>query len=165
MLPRLFHLALVPFLLPLSLVHAQDATALSKALDDAGIEALFPDELEYANASVSYNTEFIVQPFAIAYPVGASQVSAALKAAVAQDLNVVSRSGGHSYIANSLGGKNGSFVIDLVKNKNITVDEESGVATIETGLRLGDIALALNEHGRAMPHGRCSFVGIGGALT
>lgn len=33
---------------------------------------------------------------------------------------------------------------------------------IETGYRLGDIALALNEYGRALPHGRCTYVGIGG---
>lgn len=45
---------------------------------------------------------------------------------------------------------------------NITYDSANGHASIETGLRLGDIALALNEHGRGLPHGRCSYVGIGG---
>jgi FAD/FMN-containing dehydrogenase len=34
--------------------------------------------------------------------------------------------------------------------------------TIEPGNRLGDVALALNDYGRAIPHGRCSYVGVGG---
>jgi len=33
---------------------------------------------------------------------------------------------------------------------------------IETGNRLGDIALALNDYGFAMPHGTCPYVGLGG---
>ena len=38
----------------------------------------------------------------------------------------------------------------------------SGIGTIQTGNRLGDIALALNAKGRALPHGLCPYVGIGG---
>lgn len=45
------------------------------------------------------------------------------------------------------------------------MDSSTGIASIDTGLRLGDIALALNaaEGGsRALPHGTCPTVGIGG---
>jgi FAD/FMN-containing dehydrogenase len=75
---------------------------------------------------------------------------------------VVSRSGGHSYIANGLGGKNGSFVVDMSNFKTVSVDPNTQVATIGPGNRLGDVALALNNAGRAMPHGTCPYVGIGG---
>ncbi|KAF8194117.1 glucooligosaccharide oxidase [Pholiota molesta] len=75
---------------------------------------------------------------------------------------VVSRSGGHSYIANGLGGKNGSFVVDMSNFKTVSVDPNTKVATIGPGNRLGDVALALNNAGRAMPHGTCPYVGIGG---
>jgi len=68
----------------------------------------------------------------------------------------------HSYIANGLGGRNGALVVDLRKLKAITVNSKNGTALIQTGNRLGDIALALNEKGRAMPHGTCPYVGIGG---
>ncbi|EEB93197.1 hypothetical protein MPER_08182, partial [Moniliophthora perniciosa FA553] len=90
------------------------------------------------------------------------QVSIAIKAGATQNLNVVARSGGHNYIANGLGGKDGSLVLDLSKLKKISYDAESQRAVIEPGNRLGDIALALNEYGGAIPHGSCSYVGVGG---
>ena len=68
----------------------------------------------------------------------------------------------HSYIANGLGGKNGDIVVDLSNFKGIAVNTSSGLAAIEMGNRLGDIALALNAVGRALPHGTCPYVGIGG---
>jgi FAD/FMN-containing dehydrogenase len=45
---------------------------------------------------------------------------------------------------------------------NISVNATTGIATIQTGNRLGDVALALNNAGRALPHGTCPYVGIGG---
>ena len=67
----------------------------------------------------------------------------------------------HSYIANGLGGTSGSVVVDLSSLTQISVSS-SGLATIQTGNRLGDIATALNNNGRALPHGTCPYVGIGG---
>ena len=46
--------------------------------------------------------------------------------------------------------------------KQITVDPSSFVATIGPGSRLGDISLSLNNAGRAIPHGSCPYVGMGG---
>ena len=54
------------------------------------------------------------------------------------------------------------LVIDLSNLKKITVNSSQNTAVIETGNRLGDIALALNKAGRALPHGTCPYVGIGG---
>jgi len=75
---------------------------------------------------------------------------------------VVARSGGHSYIANGLGGKDGLLVVDMSNFKTVSVDLSTNVATIGPGNRLGDVALALSNNGRAMPHGTCPYVGIGG---
>jgi FAD/FMN-containing dehydrogenase len=129
------------------------------------------------------NRRFEVNPFAIAFPTSTEQVSTIVKAGAKHNLGVVARSGGvsfpsfsrlflfeanssgkrqHSYIANGLGGTNGSLVVDLSQMKGITIDSETYNAQIETGNRLGDIALALNEKGRGLPHGRCSYIGIGG---
>ena len=44
----------------------------------------------------------------------------------------------------------------------LSVDPTTFVATIGPGNRLGDVALGLNNAGRALPHGTCPFVGIGG---
>lgn len=45
---------------------------------------------------------------------------------------------------------------------SISYDASTGLATLQTGLRLGDLALALNAEGRALPHGTCPYVGLGG---
>ena len=44
----------------------------------------------------------------------------------------------------------------------IFVDPTTFIASIGTGNRLGEVALSLNKEGRALPHGTCPYVGIGG---
>jgi len=68
----------------------------------------------------------------------------------------------HSYIANGLGGKDGTLVVDLRKLKRVTMNANNGTALIETGNRLGDVVLVLNAKGQALPHGTRPYVGIGG---
>ncbi|KAJ7614661.1 glucooligosaccharide oxidase [Mycena polygramma] len=113
------------------------------------------------NAKKIVNQRFKISPATVTFPTNAQQVAAAVMAGAAQNMEVA-RSGGHSYIANGLGGNNGSLVVDWSKMKAITVVKSNNTAVIETGNRLGDIALALNAAGRAIPHGTCPYVGIGG---
>lgn len=57
------------------------------------------------------------------------------------------------------------MVIDLQQFQNITVDKE-GIAMVGGGVRLGNLALGLyNQSQRAVPHGTCPGVGIGGHMT
>ena len=56
----------------------------------------------------------------------------------------------------------GSVVIDMSNFVQIFVDPTTFIATIGPGNRLGDVALSLNNVGRALPHGTCPYVGIGG---
>ena len=56
----------------------------------------------------------------------------------------------------------GSVVVDMSNFTQIFVDPTTFVATIGPGNRLGDVALRLNSAGRALPHGTCPYVGIGG---
>jgi len=103
-----------------------------------------------------------VLPIAITYPTTVDQISTVVKAGADRKIDIVARSGGHSYVANSLGGTNGSLVVDLSKMTKIAVDPATFNAIIETGNRLGDISLTLNDAGRGLPHGRCTYIGIGG---
>ncbi|KAK1225377.1 hypothetical protein PQX77_011687 [Marasmius sp. AFHP31] len=128
----------------------------------AGIEALFPGNAGFEGATGAYNRRFTFTPSAVAYPKSAEEVSKVVTMGGGNGMKVVARSGGHSYIANGLGGKNGTLVVDMSNMKGLSVDSASNVATIETGNRLGDVALGLNEKGRALPHGTCPYVGIGG---
>ncbi|KAJ7479461.1 glucooligosaccharide oxidase [Mycena galericulata] len=141
---------------------AQDITDLQNTLSAHGVSAVYPTDENFTTVSQAFNRRFTISPIAVVFPTSVAQVSAAVAAGAAQNLEVVARSGGHSYIANGLGGKDGALVVDMSKLKAITVRSSNNTALIETGNRLGDVALALNAKGRAMPHGTCSYVGIGG---
>ncbi|MCJ1295427.1 hypothetical protein MMC34_006990 [Xylographa carneopallida] len=57
------------------------------------------------------------------------------------------------------------MVIDLENFQDISVDG-NGVATVGAGVRLGNLALSIyNQAQRALPHGTCPGVGIGGHFT
>ncbi|KAJ8078327.1 hypothetical protein PM082_000534 [Marasmius tenuissimus] len=131
----------------------------------AGITAYLPGDNQYAGASRAFNTRFTFKPAAVAYPKTAEDVSKVMQIAQTNNLPVSARSGGHSYVANGLGGKSGVLVVDMANMKAITVNSNTKIATIEAGNRLGDVAKALNAAGRAMSHGTCPYVGIGGHAT
>lgn len=68
-----------------------------------------------------------------------------------------------SAAAFAFGGENGHLLVDLRQLNNVTVDPSTNVATVGAGNLLGDTAIALNSQGsRALPHGTCPYVGIGG---
>ncbi|KAK7446364.1 hypothetical protein VKT23_014570 [Stygiomarasmius scandens] len=138
------------------------AADLSSDLTGAGITALFPGSDGYQSASKAYNLRFEFSPAAVAFPSTPEDVSSIVQAGVANNMKIVPRGGGHSYIANGLGGENGVVVVDMSNMKAINIDSNSETVEIGSGNRLGDVALTLNSAGRALPHGTCPYVGIGG---
>lgn len=64
-----------------------------------------------------------------------------------------------------LGGESGGLMIDLVKLENFDMDTTTWQATLGAGHRLGNLDKKLHQHGRALPHGICPGVGIGGHAT
>jgi len=160
MLFRLLSTYLVA-LLGACLVEAQNLRAL---LVDQGynVSIVLPGEPGYANYSQPFNLRYTFKPAGIAFPSNAQEVAELVKFGQAVNHTIAPRSGGHSYIANGLGGQDGVIVVDLRNFRRIDVDEKTGAAVIGTGNKLGNIATALNSHGRALPHGTCAYVGIGG---
>ncbi|KAJ7579209.1 glucooligosaccharide oxidase [Mycena floridula] len=150
------------FLFSLLFAALVSASDIKSALQKAGIKAFAPGDLEYTSVIQPFNLRYHYKPAAIAFPTNAAQVSAAVVAGASFNLSISARSGGHSYIANSLG--DGRLVVDLSLMKNITIIQNkfSTNAFVEPGIRLGDMALALNQRGRALPHGTCQYVGLGG---
>ncbi|KDR70248.1 hypothetical protein GALMADRAFT_255135 [Galerina marginata CBS 339.88] len=136
--------------------------SLVSQLKNLDFKILFPGDPGYPNASTSFNLRFTFAPAAIAFPSTAEQVSAVLKIGAQHNHQVVARSGGHSYIANGLGGKDGAIVVDMASFNEIDIDSTSGTAEIGPGNLLVNISTALSAAGRAMPHGLCPWVGIGG---
>ncbi|KAJ7141357.1 glucooligosaccharide oxidase [Mycena epipterygia] len=100
-------------------------------------------------------------PSAIVYPVRTSDVSKAVKCAVKFGVHVSALSGGHSYSASGF-GSNGTLVIMFRDMAQISYRTSDKTATVQPGARLGDVALALHQNGRALAHGVCPYVGVGG---
>ncbi|KAH9818279.1 hypothetical protein DFH28DRAFT_888282 [Melampsora americana] len=140
-----------------------DITSLRAKFSGLGIDAVFPGDPSYEKFATPFNKRLTYLPAVIVFPNSTKSVSDSVKVAVEEKLPVSPRSGGHSYAAYGLGGANGALVVDLSRLKTVSVDQSTGHAVIGTGNRLGDMAIGLySQGGRALPHGSCPYVGIGG---
>lgn len=120
----------------------------------------------WAKTISPYNLRLPYIPAAVALPTTSQHVSDAVTCAAEAGLKVQAKSGGHSYASYSTGGKDGSFIINLENFNSIKVDTQTNIATVGGGVRLGNLALGLYDQGkRAVPHGTCPGVGIGGHFT
>lgn len=120
----------------------------------------------YWDAAQSDNLRFHYHPEAIVYPRSAQEVSSAVRCVATESLrtSISARSGGHSFAAYGSGGWDGSLIIDLQHLDTISYDAKSGTAVVGPAARLGDVVKGLWKDGvqRAMPHGTCPPVGVGG---
>ncbi|KAG7094705.1 hypothetical protein E1B28_005524 [Marasmius oreades] len=126
-----------------------------------------PTDLFYdLNAVKAYNKAYDITPVAVVRPSTTDEVSKAVKCATDNAVKVQARSGGHSYGDYSIGGVSGALVVDMVNFQQFSMDEATGHAIIGSGTLLEDVTTRLhNAGGRAMAHGTCPQVGIGGHAT
>ncbi|KAF9981178.1 hypothetical protein BGZ65_004238 [Modicella reniformis] len=90
-----------------------------------------------------------------------ADVQTAVKCAKAANIPVAPRSGGHSYEGYSIGGQDGSMVIDLSGISSVKVTGTS--AKVGGGVKLGPLYLELfKQGGWTINAGTCPSVGIGG---
>lgn len=102
-------------------------------------------------------------PSAVVYPTSAADVAAAVTCASQYGLHVSPISGGHSYSASGFGEANGTLVVNFANMTSVSVDNSTGLAYVQPGIRLGQMALDIfNDAGRALAHGTCPQVGAGG---
>ncbi|KAF7317826.1 Reticuline oxidase [Mycena kentingensis (nom. inval.)] len=114
----------------------------------------------------AYNTRVPVIPAAVTRPSTTAEISGVLACAAASDVKVQAKSGGHSYANYGLGGEDNAVVVDMVNYQHFKMDTTTWQATIGSGTRLGDVTTKLhNAGGRAIAHGTCPDVGIGGHAT
>ncbi|KAJ7065289.1 hypothetical protein C8F01DRAFT_1125052 [Mycena amicta] len=127
----------------------------------------YPQDLLYQLLYVKpYNQDIPITPAAVTQPQSAQDVAGIVKCAVASGVKVTPRSGGHSYGNYGIGGEDGAVVVDLVKLQQFTMDNTTFQATIGGGTLLADVTSRLhNAGGRAIAHGTCPQVGIGGHAT
>ncbi|KJZ76445.1 hypothetical protein HIM_04174 [Hirsutella minnesotensis 3608] len=125
----------------------------------------YPGNLLYEPLWVKpYNLAVVVEPVAVIRPYNSIEVSKAVTCAVKHGISVQARSGGHSFANHGNGGQNGELMIDLMhlQEFRMTLGHR---AIIGGGMHLGDLDKKLHEYGRAIPHGTCPGVGIGGHAT
>ena len=144
----------------------KNVTETSESLQDClgaqGVPVSFINSADFSALAQPYNLRLAYTPAVIVLPTTTQHIIDAVLCAEKSNVKVQAKSGGHSYASFSSGGQNGAMVIDLESFQQISVDAE-GVAQIGGGVRLGDMALGIfNQSQRALPHGTCPGVGIGG---
>lgn len=139
-------------------------TNLRLALPLSDIPIKLPDDPGWAELAAPYNTRLPFTPAVIVIPKTEDHVRHAVLCAARLGLQVQARSGGHSYASFSIGGRDGAMVIDLRHFQGVSVDQQ-GIAKVGAGARLGSVAVALLARGRALAHGTCPAVGVGGHAT
>jgi hypothetical protein len=153
------------FVLTTLLVLSTAGATINSCLSSANLDPVFPSSSVYAADTLAYNHRLAYKPAAVVYPSTVQDVAKAVECASQAGIKVAARSGGHSYAANGIGGQDGSLVVDLKNIKSIQVSSSTQTAVFGTGIRLGDLALALYNGGhQAIAHGTCPYVGTGGHL-
>jgi FAD/FMN-containing dehydrogenase len=147
----------------LALGFASEAHA-ANALDqlDAALRGplLRPGRAGYAHARRPWNARFDdVLPRAVAQPLDTADVQAIVRWAVAHDVRLAVRSGGHSYAGLS---STTGLLVDLGRLSTVTVGSD-GRAAIGAGATLGSVYARLWAAGhRTIPAGSCPTVGVAG---
>ncbi|QIW98719.1 hypothetical protein AMS68_004237 [Peltaster fructicola] len=146
--------------------------AVHSVLQKQIIAALGSDDTLYAFAGSTlyqyedvrrYNLDITTIPLAVTYPRTTAQVAAIVKIAASAGLKVQPKSGGHSYANYS--SPDGGIVIDLKHFQRFEMDTTKWFATVGAGTLLGELDSRLAPYNRAVAHGTCPQVGIGGHAT
>ncbi|EAU90815.1 glucooligosaccharide oxidase [Coprinopsis cinerea okayama7 len=138
------------------------SASLHSDLKNLGFNVTIPNDTGYSYVSAAFNLRYQLKPAAVAFPSNTKQVADVVRVAARHNYKVVSRSGGHSYAASGLGGKDGLVVLDLRHLNAVKFDSASNRATIGPGTHLGELATSLGNHNRVLPHGTCPLVAVGG---
>ncbi|KAI4241542.1 MAG: hypothetical protein L6R40_004522 [Gallowayella cf. fulva] len=139
-------------------------SSLGDCLSRAKVPASLPGSSTFPKLAQPFNLRLQYLPAAVALPTTTQEVSDAVLCAARSKVKVQAKSGGHSASFSS-GGQNGSMVISLEAFQNISLFGP-GIAQVGGGVRLGNLATGIYNQGkRALPHGVCPGVGIGGHAT
>ncbi|KAJ7356764.1 hypothetical protein DFH08DRAFT_850001 [Mycena albidolilacea] len=113
-----------------------------------------------------YNRHIPITPAAVTRPTTSEDISEIVACAGASGVKVQARSGGHSFANYGLGGQDNAVVVDMVHFQQFSMDTSTWQATVGAGTLLRDLKTRLHNAGRrAIAHGTCPQVGIGGHAT
>ncbi|KAI1644979.1 putative glucooligosaccharide oxidase [Daldinia loculata] len=147
-----------------------DVASFIGELTDMGISFITPTDRDWPIYSSTYNLRLPVTPAVVVLPFIVKHISNAITLAGKHGFKVQARSGGHSYASYSNGGVDGSVVIDLgeVQFRSTSASGDLYCVIVGSGMRLGELAQTIDQRTgwkRALPHGTCASVGVGGHFT
>jgi hypothetical protein len=119
-----------------------------------------PDGSEYGEARHIHNLLTDAYPSLIVQPKSAHDVAAAVKFAIANELQIAVRGGGHNN--GGFGTVDGGLVIDMSSMNVIHADTKTQTITVEGGAKAGEVTTAAMAHGMIVPFGDSPSVGVGG---
>jgi FAD/FMN-containing dehydrogenase len=125
-------------------------------------EVVRPTDPGYDAARIGWNRLYERYPEAIVFCRNAADVVNAVSWARQAGLAFRARSGRHNLEGWS--AIDGGLVVDVSRMKGITIDDEAGTATVETGLVQKEAVAALGATGYAIPTGSEGEVGLGGVV-
>ncbi|KAG0001724.1 hypothetical protein BGZ80_007665 [Entomortierella chlamydospora] len=140
---------------------SSNLTQLKTCLKPLGSKVLYSNSADYSKERYGFDLRYTYKPETIVMAKTESDVQTAVKCAKLANIPVAPRSGGHSFEGYSIGGQDGSLVLDLTGMNSVKVKD--GVATAGAGVLLGKLYLELfNQGGWTINAGTCPSVGIGG---
>jgi glycolate oxidase len=112
-------------------------------------------------------TGWIHEPDVVVFPADAKEVSAIMKIANAEKVPVTPRGGGTNVSGGSVPIEGGIVLCMTKMNKIVKIDKENLTATVEPGVVLMDLNLALAREGLFFPPDPQSFLGatMGGIIS
>lgn len=141
------------------------SSGLTDCLGEKDVPIKLTSDADFSDLAKPYNVHIPYTPAVIVIPTTVQHISDAVFCASKNGVKVQAKSGGHSYASYSSGGKDGSLIINLQKFQDVSLDDK-GIAKVGGGLRLGNLAQSIYDQGkRALSHGTCPGVGIGGHFT
>ncbi|KJL18446.1 Mitomycin radical oxidase [Microbacterium oxydans] len=130
-------------------------TALQDRLTGA---LLLPEDPGYEAARQPWNLAIEQHPVAVATPADVDDLRALLRAAQESGMTLAVQPSGHG----ASGALNGAVVVRMSAFDELSLDLESGVATVGAGVRWGAIVAALEGTGWVAPAGTSPVVSVAG---
>jgi glycolate oxidase len=112
-------------------------------------------------------TSWIHEPDIVLFPTSAKEISAIMKIANAEKIPVTPRGGGTNVSGGSVPIEGGIVICFTKMNKIVKIDKENLTATVEPGVVLMDLNMALGREGLFFPPDPQSFLGatMGGIIA
>jgi len=112
-------------------------------------------------------TSWIHEPDIVLFPTSAKEISAIMKIANAEKIPVTPRGGGTNVSGGSVPIEGGIVICFTKMNKIVKIDKENLTATVEPGVVLMDLNMALAREGLFFPPDPQSFLGatMGGVIA